>query len=179
MCWKRGFRPFAGESFFIVTEKGEPCIFMKKIFFSLILSLLCFAALALPAFADNSYSIEKVDYDVELRTDGSALVTESWDVTFNGESDGFVREIVIPVEEFESFADIKDLSVSVDGNGCSEVAFVHQIAGQVNGVFCCVAGEQFFETDFNIGIAVGFNFDCECAHGQQTDNQGQSQEPGN
>ncbi len=102
---------------------------MKKIFFSLILSLLCFASLSVAAFADNSYSIEKVDYAVELRTDGSALVTESWDVAFSGESDGFVRDIVIPVEEFETFADIKDLSVSVDGNGCSEVNDSSAVSG--------------------------------------------------
>ncbi len=81
------------------------------------------------AFAASAYSVDKVDFTAELRSDGSALITEEWTVTFSGKSDGFTREIRIPEDNFELFKNIGDISVSVDGNGCSEVSDSSAVSG--------------------------------------------------
>ena len=72
-------------------------------------------------FAVSDASVDKVDFSAELRSNGNALITENWTVTFSGKSDCFVREIKIPEDNFEKFNQIYDLTVSIDGNGCSEV----------------------------------------------------------
>lgn len=94
---------------------------MKKISACLILLLLSVFLMPTTAFAASDYSVDKVDFTAELRKDGSALITEEWTVTFNKESDGFVREIMIPQDNFEFFSDIRDVTAAVDGNGCSQV----------------------------------------------------------
>lgn len=81
------------------------------------------------AFGASDYSVDKVDFTAEFRSDGSALITEEWTVTFTGNSDGFVREIIIPEDNFELFKNIGDISVSVDGNGCSEVSDSSAVSG--------------------------------------------------
>ncbi len=94
---------------------------MKKILSGLLLTVLIMIFLPLTAFG-ASYSVDYLNVNAELRSDGSALVTEEWTVTFDGKSDGFVREIMIPENNFESFSLLSDVSVSVDGNGCNENA---------------------------------------------------------
>lgn len=81
------------------------------------------------AFAASEYSVDKVDFTAELRSDGSVLITEVWTVTFSGKADGFSREIRVPENNFELFKDIGDISVSVDGNGCSEVSDSLAVSG--------------------------------------------------
>ena len=103
--------------------------FMKKLKFCLIFVLLSVFLMPTTALASSDYSVDKVDFTAELRSDGSALITEEWTVTFNAESDGFSREIIIPKENFEMFNDIRDVSVSVDGNGCSEVSATSAVSG--------------------------------------------------
>ncbi len=95
--------------------------FMKKLMVGLIFVLLSVFLMPTTAFAASDYSVDKVSFTAELRKDGSALITEEWTVTFHDESEGFRREIMIPQDDFEFFKDIRDVSVSVDGNGCSEV----------------------------------------------------------
>lgn len=94
---------------------------MKKIAVSLMFALMFVFFMPTIVFGASEYTVDKVDFSAELRNDGSALITENWTVTFIGESDGFVREIIIPEDNFEFFNDIRDVSVSVDGNGCSEI----------------------------------------------------------
>lgn len=67
----------------------------------------------------SALTVDRLDYTAELRSDGCAYVTEVWTVSFNGEYDGFSREIVIPEDNFELFGEIRDVTVSVDGNLCS------------------------------------------------------------
>ena len=95
---------------------------MKKLTACLIFLLLSVLLMPTTAFAASDYSVDKVDFTAELREDGSALITEEWTVTFNKDSDGFVREIMIPQDNFEMFNNIGIISVSVDGNGCSQVS---------------------------------------------------------
>ena len=97
-------------------------IFMKKLRACLIVALMLAFLMPASVFAASDASVDKVDFSAELRSNGNALITENWTVTFNGKADSFVREIVIPEDNFEKFSQIYDLSVSIDGNGCSEVA---------------------------------------------------------
>lgn len=92
---------------------------MKKLTVCLILVLSALLLLPMTAFGASSYSVDVLNVTAELRSDGSALMTEEWKVTFNGESDGFVREIIIPEDNIETFSSVSDVSVSVDGNGCN------------------------------------------------------------
>lgn len=94
---------------------------MKKILSGLLITVLIMIFLPLTVSA-ASYSVDYLNVNAELRSDGSSLITEEWTVTFNGKSDGFVREIMIPEDNFESFSHLGDVSVSVDGNGCNENA---------------------------------------------------------
>lgn len=102
---------------------------MKKLTAILIFALLSVFLMPTTAFGASAYSVDKVDFTAELRSDGSALITEEWTITFNNESDGFSREIIIPEENFEIFNDIRDVSVSVDGNGCSEASATSAVSG--------------------------------------------------
>ena len=94
---------------------------MKKFMAGVLLTVIIMMFLPLTALG-ASYSVDYLNVNAELRSDGSALVTEEWTVTFDGKSDGFVREIMIPEDNFESFSLLSDVSVSVDGNGCNENA---------------------------------------------------------
>lgn len=102
---------------------------MKKRILCLIIVLLSVLLMPTTAFGASSYSIDKVDYTAELRSDGSALITEEWTVTFSGEADGFSREIVIPEDNFAVFSSCRDISVGVDGGGCSEVSATSAVSG--------------------------------------------------
>lgn len=92
---------------------------MKKLTGCLILVLSALFLMPTTAFGASSYSVDVLNVTAELRSDGSVLMTEEWEVTFSGEADGFVREIVIPEDNIETFASVSDVSVSVDGNGCN------------------------------------------------------------
>lgn len=95
---------------------------MKKIVLTVILALLSVFLLPTAASAaSENYTVDRVSFTADLRSDGSALINEEWTLTF-GESgaDGFSREIFIIDDNFERIAGINDMSVSVDGNICSE-----------------------------------------------------------
>ena len=82
--------------------------------------MLAAVALSATASAASDFTVDSIDYTAELRSNGSAYVTEVWTVTFNGNYDGFSREIVFPEENFEAFGELRDITVSVDGNLCSQ-----------------------------------------------------------
>ncbi len=77
---------------------------------------------AYTAFASSEgFTVDKLSYTADLRSDGSALITEEWTLTFDETgADGFDREIDIIDDNFERISGISDMSVSVDGNICSE-----------------------------------------------------------
>ena len=102
---------------------------MKKFKISLIFALLLCVLMPATAFGASAYSVDKVEFTAELRNDGSALITEEWTVTFSGSADGFTREIRNSEDNFELFKNIGDISVSVDGNGCSEVSDSSAVSG--------------------------------------------------
>ena len=102
---------------------------MKKLQICLIVVLLLCVLMPTTAFGTSAYSVDKVEFTAELKSDGSALITEEWTVTFSGKSDGFSREIRKSEDNFELFKNIGDISVSVDGNGCSEVSDSSAVSG--------------------------------------------------
>ncbi len=117
---------------------------MKKILLCLMLIAVIMSSLPLTAFG-ASYSVDNLDINAELRSDGSALVTEEWTVTFEGKSDGFVREIMIPENNFESFSLLSDVSVSVDGNGFNE----NEQDVFANGTFSLLKDEDCYTVKWN------------------------------
>lgn len=92
-----------------------------------------------------SYSVDYLDVKAELRSDGSALITEEWTVTSNGNSDGFEREIMIPESNFELFSFLSDVSVSVDGNGCNE----NTQGAFANGTYSLKKSEDRYTINWN------------------------------
>ncbi len=90
-----------------------------------LLTLLCVLLLtglfpSAASAASSGYTIDKVNYIADLRSDGSALITEEWTVTFSETgADGFVSEIAVVDDNFERIGALTDLSVSADGSSCS------------------------------------------------------------
>lgn len=95
---------------------------MKRAVSILMFVLLLVFLMPTAAFgASDTYSVDKVDFVVDLRSDGSALISEEWTVTVpEGCQDCFFRDIVVIDDNFERISGISDLSVSLDGNICAE-----------------------------------------------------------
>lgn len=94
---------------------------MKRILCILAVGLLTVCIMPLTAFGVSSYGVDKVDISVDLRSDGTALVSEEWTVTVEKDCEKcFSRNIVISQDNFEYIDGISDLSVSLDGNVCME-----------------------------------------------------------
>lgn len=104
----------------------------------LIFVLLSAVALSATASAASDFTVDSIDYTAELRSDGCAYVTEVWTVTFVGDYEGFSREIVIPEDNFEAFGELRDITVSVDGNLCSQA----QSDELTNGTYTSEKGEN-------------------------------------
>lgn len=117
---------------------------MKKFMAGVLLTVIIMMFLPLTVFG-ASYSVDYLNVNAELRSDGSALVTEEWTVTFDGKSDGFVREIMIPEDNFESFSLLSDVSVSVDGNGCNE----NSQSMFANGTYTLSKSEDRYTVNWN------------------------------
>ena len=85
--------------------------------------------------ASASYTVDKVDIVADLRSDGSALVTEDWTITVPEDCDRcFIRDIVVVDDNFERINAVTDMSVSLDGNTC-----VESVGESIE------AGEYFYE----------------------------------
>ncbi|MBQ8210723.1 MAG: DUF2207 domain-containing protein [Clostridia bacterium] len=96
---------------------------MKRILFIFMIVIWCVLMLSATAYAEatSPYTVEKVDVSADLRSDGSALITEEWTLTVAEDcKECFVREIVIIDDNFERITAVSDISVSLDGNTCSE-----------------------------------------------------------
>lgn len=95
---------------------------MKKIILTLIITLLSVFLMSTASFgASGDYTVDKVSYTADLRSDGSALITEEWTVTFSESgADGFGRQIAVIDDNFERITGVSDISVSADGNSLSE-----------------------------------------------------------
>lgn len=104
----------------------------------LIFVLLAAVALSSTASAASDFTVDSIDYTAELRSDGCAYVTEVWTVTFSGNYEGFSREIVFPDDNFEAFGELRDVTVSVDGNLCSQA----QSDELTNGTYTSEKGEN-------------------------------------
>lgn len=71
--------------------------------------------------ASSSYTVDKVDFNIELSSDGSALISEEWTLTVEENCrECFSRDIFVIDDNFERIDGMSDLSVSLDGNNCSE-----------------------------------------------------------
>ena len=95
---------------------------MKKAVCVIMIMLLSVFIMPTAAFgASSTYTVDKVDFNVELSSDGNALVSEEWTVTVpEGCQECFGRDIMIIDDNLERISGISDLSVSVDGNICTE-----------------------------------------------------------
>ena len=120
---------------------------MKRILCILLLALSVVGLFSMAAFAASPYTVDKVDVTVELRSDGSALVTEEWTVTVAENCEEcFTRNIAVSVEELERISGISDLSVSLDGNVCMEET------GDVlrNGTYFYTESEDMYSVNWYI-----------------------------
>ncbi len=95
---------------------------MKKFSACVIFLLLSVLLMPTTAFAASETTVDKIEYTAELRTDGTARISELWTVTTGDTPESFGRKIALPDDEFESFAEVGELAVSVDGVICSEAA---------------------------------------------------------
>lgn len=95
---------------------------MKRIIsISIIMLMLTFLLPTTVYGASVAYTVDKVNFNIELRNDGSALVSEEWTVTVPENcQDCFTRDIFIVDDNFERISGISDLSVSLDGTTCIE-----------------------------------------------------------
>lgn len=119
---------------------------MKRVAVGMILALLSVFLMPTAAFGASSLAVDKVDYSAELRSDGCAYITEVWTVTFADNNDDFSREIVIPEDNFELFGELRDLTVSVDGNLCSET----DAASPVNGTYSLEKTDNSYIIKWNV-----------------------------
>ena len=94
---------------------------MKRVFLSL-LFVLCIV-LNLNSFvfaADKEYSFDSVDFLVQLNSDGSADIKETWIVDYKkGEFSRFYKNIYLDVLKEEVFTKIGNWEVFVDGTPCN------------------------------------------------------------
>ena len=83
--------------------------------------LLMSLSLAASASFSGDSAVTSVTVDAVLRADGSAVVSESWELSFSENSDGSFSRVIPKNQdsELDSFGSINDISVSVDGNICT------------------------------------------------------------
>lgn len=69
--------------------------------------------------ADKIYTINSADFNILINDDGSATVTETWDVTYQkGEFTRFYKNILMSLPESEHFYGIENFTASIDGIPC-------------------------------------------------------------
>ncbi len=95
---------------------------MKHSILIIITVLLSVLMMPTAAFgASSDYTVESVNITADMRSDGSALITEEWTLTVAQDcKECFVRDIVVIDDNFERIASVTDVSVSLDGNTCTE-----------------------------------------------------------
>ncbi len=101
---------------------------MKKFISVLCLSLLLITSVfAVNAFAVGEMVIVSAHFDASVNKDGTVDVTETWNVEYTGNDDGFCRKIDLynsgkdnDLTVLESFESISDVSVSINDKPISE-----------------------------------------------------------
>ena len=88
---------------------------MKKFAACVVFMLSVIFMMLITASAASDITVDKIEYTAELKTDGTAYINEIWTVTTGDNPEGFCRRIALPTDEFESFSEMKELAVSVDG----------------------------------------------------------------
>lgn len=69
--------------------------------------------------ADKVYNINSADFNILINDDGSATITETWNVTYQkGEFTRFYKNILMSLPESEHFYGIKNFTASIDGIPC-------------------------------------------------------------
>lgn len=91
----------------------------RKILIFVTLFIMFFNCFSINAFAaEEKYSIDSVDFKIELNNDGSATVTESWTITYKeGVFSRFYKTIYLMLPDDEKF-EIEFKEVFVDGRQC-------------------------------------------------------------
>ena len=113
---------------------------MKRVILIFTTILCMMMLLSVTSGASASYTVDKVDIVADLGSDGSVLITEEWTVTVPEDcNECFIRDIVVVDDNFERFSAVADMSVSLDGNSCTEAM------GE-----SLETGEYFFEKTDNI-----------------------------
>lgn len=110
---------------------------MKKTNPKAIIILIVFLMLLMPIFmtmansktvGDSStsknqgkiYTINSADFNIIINDDGSAKITETWDVTYQkGQFTRFYKNILTSLPESEYFSNIKNFTASIDGIPCN------------------------------------------------------------
>ncbi len=119
---------------------------LKRVLLYVLITLLTIVIFSSTAFGASAQTVDGIDYTAELRSDGCAYVTEVWTVSFEGEYDGFSREITVPDENFEMFDELRDITVSVDGNICS----VADADNALSGTYSLEKTEESYKIRWNI-----------------------------
>lgn len=109
---------------------------MKSSTPKIIIILVMFLMIAMPIFvtlntnntvgtssssenADKIYTINSADFNILINDDGSATVTETWDVTYQkGQFTRFYKNILMSLPESEHFYGIENFTASIDGVPC-------------------------------------------------------------
>ena len=96
---------------------------MKRFFALLAVFLVLLSIVCLPVAAtdDKKQQIHSAQIQVILNEDGSADITETWEVSFlSGEFSRFRKEIYTDVTAEEKFTAVTNVSVFIDGEECPE-----------------------------------------------------------
>ncbi len=65
---------------------------------------------------DKEYSVKGAEFEVDFEENGSAVISESWDVSYvQGDFTRFYKDINDPLNQLEYYEDIEVLSCSIDG----------------------------------------------------------------
>lgn len=96
------------------------CAFAAVIYFAVCMALGCFET-CFAAGGTKEYSIKSADFDIRLNEDGSARVTEKWNVKYEtGRFTRFYKDIYKISAGNEAFEKADDFSVKIDGKECKK-----------------------------------------------------------
>ena len=93
---------------------------MKKIY-NILFILICFLFLFKIDVYAKDYIIEQANFEVELLEDtNDVLITENWELDFDGDFSRFYKDIYDDVTIIEEFSKIEVLDVTINGISCEQ-----------------------------------------------------------
>lgn len=102
---------------------------MKRLFFALVLLLLCLWSAAALA---SSYSVPQADFHYVVNKDGTVNVTERWVVSYeSGDFSRFTKDIVLNAGG-GWISVVSDLQVAIDGHPCSKSTYISAASQRPN-----------------------------------------------